>query len=251
VGEALSFRVRIFKPAGCTRVLQKLDLAYERGYRRILLHGLGGTGKTKAALYFARNKFKVEPLYILLPCTPEDAYHFYCFVKTLKSNSHNKVVVIVDELEKIVNREVIGWLCKTLELDPHLVIGITNEPAYVRKTLHSIWRRFTISGVLVYAPPANYAERLHIVYASAKKLKIKILKEDATRIAKILEGYNFMETTHLFDIAIKQKGKVNYEIIEKFVKEGVVQPSNTPIDEEKYLNDLHDISKWDIDQKLY
>jgi len=246
----VSFRAGIFKPAGCTRLLQKLDLAYERGYRRILLHGLGGTGKTKAALYFAQNKFEARPLYILLPCTPEDAYHFYCVVKSFKSCSRSKIVVIFDELEKIVNREVIGWLCKTLELDPHLSIGITNEPSYIKMNIHSLWRRFTLSGVLVYASPANYVERLHIVYASAKKLKIKILKEDAEKIAKMLEGYNFMETTHLFEIALRQKGNVDFEIIEKLVKEGVVQPSNTPIDEEKYLNDLHDIPKWDIDSKL-
>jgi len=237
---------RIVKPAGTHRLLHKLDVAYKEGFTRILIHGLGGTGKTLSAIWYVWKNFNVPPRYISLPCTPDDAYHFYCYTKSLMLIPNKAVIVIIDELEKIVNREVIGWLCKTLDLNPPLVIGITNEPAYIKNNIHAVWRRFVGSGVLIYAPPPNFSERVHIAHAAAKKLKKPISRDEAKMIAVLLEGYNFPEVVHLFKLALNIKGEITYATISELVKNRVVQPSNTPKDEEKYINDLHDIPSWDI-----
>jgi len=236
----------VFRPAGCSRLLRKLEIAYTRGYRRLLVHGLAGTSKTMAAKYFAWKKQKELPLYLLLPCTPNEACHFYMLSKSFSSVPGKPLTIILDELEKIVNREVIGWLCKTLDLKPHLSIGITNEPSYIKENIHPIWRRFTESGCLIYAPPPDYEERIHIVHAAARKLKLKTEREEAKKIASITEGYNFPEMVLLFKYSLAQFGIIKYERVLQLIKNRIIQPTNTLMDEEKYINDLHPLQVWDI-----
>jgi SpoVK/Ycf46/Vps4 family AAA+-type ATPase len=188
-----------------------------------------------------------------LPCDSNEACHFYRLVVTQTQVPGKKVVVVLDEIEKIENPEVIGWICKILDEHLDLVIGITNAPAYVKSHAlrQSLWRRFAApNGVLIYAPPANLEERIHICHAAARKLKRKISRDEAKKMAEILEGYNFLEVLSLFQRSCKLYREISYDHILELVQKRAVQPSNTPKDEERYLNDLHDIPVWDINQRL-
>jgi hypothetical protein len=51
------------RPAGASRLLEKLETAYNSGYQRFLIHGLGGTAKTPL-LYGGRHKSLVNAHFI-------------------------------------------------------------------------------------------------------------------------------------------------------------------------------------------
>jgi len=234
-----------FKPIYNPSLLKSLENAYEKGCRQILVHGLAGTLKTTATHYFAKKKLEQPPLYLRLPCLPREASDFFYRTKSPVSIPDNQFSIIIDELEKTTNREVIGWLLRTLDLEPHLVIGITNEPDYIKKSMQVIWRRFTSSGALVYAPLPNDKERIRIVHAVAREVGFTFSRNEEKKLAMALQGYTFPKIRRLFEAA-SEGPVVSIENILNLAKKGVGSPFSLE-DEEEYKRNMYEIFPWDFD----
>jgi len=214
------------------------------GYRRILVHGLGGTSKTPACVFFVWRKIGKQPTYLQLPSLSEDAAHFYDLAQSLNSVPEGNVGIILDELDKLCDREVIGWLCKTLDLE-FLTVGITNDPTYLRRNIQPIWRRFADTGILIYSAPPDYRERISIVRSVLERLNTRIAKEEERKLAKVLEGFNFSQICQLLRRAEKRK-RISSSMILKLITNGNIQPSSSAEDERRYLLGLQNIQGWDI-----
>lgn len=238
---------RIFRPAGTENTLKKLRKAFKsRGYRHILLHGLGGTGKTNLAKYFANKELGLHTFYLCLPLDESEAKSSYFVIYSFLRRYGAQMSIILDEIEKLRNLEVIGWMCKILELDILLKIGITNRPWVVLNNLNDIWRRFMDEGCLIFARPHTHREVLHIVNAVIKKLAIKEFfpYEVRKELAQHLLGYDYKAISKLFKLA-KESGDVSSETILRLVRARRVIPSHPEQVIRSYTNDLHTLGCWE------
>lgn len=131
------YNAKIFPPAGTTNLLKDLKEAFRNGFRKVMLHGPAGTGKTLTSKFFINWNLGLPTLYIRLPLDETKAQNSYLTVKSLKRRGGvGGVGVVVDELEKTKNYEVVGWVCEIAELPIEFFIGITNRPWVVlRKTV--------------------------------------------------------------------------------------------------------------------
>lgn len=223
------FDERIFKPVGTETLLTRMKKAYEAGDRSYIVYGPAGVGKTVGSRFFVNKTLGLSMFYMSLPVSEYEGRDAYFLIRYL-IRRFDKIGLIIDELEKTKNLEVIGWICRIAELPRELLIGITNRPWIVQNEVNEVWRRFVKeNGRLIPAEPHNHEELLDIVNAVTKRLDIKnFTKTNRETLTRELAGYNYESVLKLFTLA-KDEGDTSLNNILRILRTRLIPLHSKPV----------------------